>query len=195
MALLDAAASLGAEPRGEEPDESFAHASQTPAAADALYRAMVPCARRSGRLPPSMAPSHVRRSESSLCEMLAKAARTRIAARRPSVIRTVVDWDQIVPSYLAARRLAGPSSRGWAKAWCQREHPHLLGDRTRVENFLRQVRRRLPTSKEYKAPSHETGTARLTPHGRNDNGTCFPTTKRSRRTRQWGRWRPRPHAL
>ena len=55
-----------------------------------------------------------------------------------------------------------------------------------MENFLRQVRRRLPTSKEYKAPSHETGTARLTPHGRNDNGTCFPTTKRSRRTRQWG---------
>ena len=195
MALIHAAASVGAEPRGTHIEESFAHASLTPVTSDALYRAMVPCAMRAARLTPSTAPSRVQRSQSNLSEVLAKVARTRITPRRQRDEMPLVDWDKIVPSYLAAQRMAGPRAQGWAQAWIGREHPRLLGDRTRVENFLRQVRRRLPTSKEYKAPSHETGIARLTPHGRNDHGTCFPTTKRSRRTRQWGGWRPRPHEV
>ena len=112
MALIDAAASLGAEPRGSNLDESFAHASLSPVASDALYRAMVACVLRFDRLPSSMAPSHVQRSQSNLSEVLAKTARTRIAARRQSVVRTMVDWDQIVRSFLAACRVAGPSSHG-----------------------------------------------------------------------------------
>ena len=147
MALIHAAASVGAEPRGTHIEESFAHASLTPVTSDALYRAMVPCAMRAARLTPSTAPSRVQRSQSNLSEVLAEVVRTRIAPRRQHVVRTVVDWDQIVPSYLAARRMAGPSSHAWAQAWIQREYPQLQGDRTRVENFLRQVRRRLPTSK------------------------------------------------
>ena len=60
MALLDAAAGVGAEPRGTHIEESFAHASLTRVAADALYRAMVPCALRAARLStPWKAPSHV----------------------------------------------------------------------------------------------------------------------------------------
>ena len=175
------AGSVGAEPRAARVEESFAHASLTPEPCDSLYRAMVPCAVRADRLTSWTAPSHEKRSRMSLSDAMAKAKRTTVIPRRQRNERALVDWDKIVPSYQAAQRMAGPRAHGWAQAWIAEEQPQLLGDRTRVENFLRQIRRRLPTSKEYTAPSHDIATP-----GRNDNGTCFPTTKRSRRTRQWG---------
>ena len=128
MALLDAAAGVGAEPRGTHIEESFAHASLTRVAADALYRAMVPCALRAARLStgtPWKAPSHVRRRESSFSEVLAEASRTKKTPRKARSELFLVDWDKIVPSYLAAQRMAGPKSRGWAQAWIEEQRPQL----------------------------------------------------------------------
>ena len=88
------------------------HSGCAPPAADALLRAMVPRVQKApsqGRLMSDMAESLV----------LVPSQRRESRPLVRSHLR-LIQWEAIIPSYLAARRAAGQGERGWLEnGWCE----------------------------------------------------------------------------
>ena len=114
--------------------ELFVHSGYASSAADTLFRAMAPRVQQ--------APSQGRLMN-CMTEALVNTAREHRDSRPPgqSHLR-LIQWEAIIPSYLAARRAARPGEKGWVKQWLVGNHPHLLTDNRARINFERTVRRR-----------------------------------------------------